>query len=664
MFSLPHYLLISLLFFFTTTVGATEPSFDSNLLELDFVTSRKQGENLPKTSRAEQYLKELVAEAKEKHLAEETHWYRLLRFKKTRWGFWESEVDNKRYFLSKEGKYNPEKELIATLYSFFTEETIPEGLLHPQCSYPERYHWLKEKLNFDINRLPEVTCERFEVWKKSLDPDSLSVIFASYYMQTPASMFGHTLVKLNNKVNENAELLDYGVNYAANPGEMNVFSYVYKGLIGGYSGNFSIFPYYLKVNEYNDLESRDIWEYKLNLKPDEKERFLRHLWEMGRADFDYYFINENCSYHLVEILEVAIPELNISNQVGWMVTPSDTIKKYMAEEGLVLSRKYRPSLYSKIKYKINEMSEEERNTYFEMIRLEKTFFPDPKENFRISLVTDAVLDTFRYRDSTNNNTHSKKHKDYYDKLLVFRSKQNDEYTTKETFPLSTPPEESHPLSRVASSFGVSSLGNFVELRYRIVYHDLLNVSRGHTPNSELAFFDTTIRTYENKKPELTSMSVIKLTSISPYNSISKDFSYMVDTGIQTAVYRKNDETLRKQVGNFDFRFGYSFSNEFGKTPMSFGVLSVLAGVKAQNGRMFENDVRYGVNFSLLYQKEWGAWKIFTGATAQNYQLSQNFNTYYATIKVRYAFSNRHELRVEVNGERFYEETLISYHYLF
>lgn len=658
----PLYLLTLLLILFTTALGAIEPP-SNNILELDFITSRIQGKTIPKSPKSQQYLQDLVNEVKENHLAEESHWYRLLRFKKTRWGNWESEVDNKRYFLDEEGKHNPEKELIATLYSFFTEDPIPEGLQHPQCYYPERYHWLKEKLKFDPNRLTEVSCERFEVWKDALNPDSLSVVFSSYYMQAPASMFGHTLLKLNNKVNENAELLDYGVNYAATPGDMDPVSYAYRGLTGGYPGSFAIFPYYLKVNEYNDMESRDLWEYKLKLKPEERERFLRHLWEMGRADFDYFFINENCSYHLMEILEVAMPELDISKKTGWIVAPGDTIKLYLAEDGLVISRKYRPSIYSKIKYKIFDMTEEERDTYWEMIRFEKAFLPEPKENFRMALVTDAVLDTYRYR-YTNKNEIPKQHKEYYDKLLVFRSKQNDEYIPNEPIPLSTPPEAAHPVSRVATSFGTSSLGNFAEFQYRIAYHDLLNVSKGHAPNSELAFFDTTVRTYENKKPELTSMSAVKVTSLNPYNSISKDFSYFLDTGIQTAVYRNNDETLRKQVGNFDLRFGYSFSNEFGKTPMSMGVLSVLAGVKVQNGRMFENNIRYGANFSLLYQQEWGAWKIYSGAIAQNYQLSQNLNTYYATFKVRYAFSNTHELRLEVNGERFYEEALISYHYLF
>lgn len=659
----PLYLLTLLFILFTTSLGAIEPPGNTNILELDFLTARNQGKEIPKSPKSQQYLQELIKDANEIHLAEETHWYRLLRFKKTRWGYWESEVDNKRYFLTEDGKYNPEKELIATLHSFFTEEPIPEGLQHPQCAYPERYHWLKEKLKFDASRLMEVPCERYLQWKDSLNPDTLSVVFSSYYMQAPASMFGHALIKLNNKVNENSELLDYGVNYAATPGEMDPFSYAYRGLTGGYPGSFAIFPYYLKVNEYNDMESRDLWEYKLKLKPEERERFLRHLWEMGRADFDYFFINENCSYHLMEILEVAMPELDISKKTGWIVAPGDTIKLYLAEDGLVISKKYRPSLYSKIKYKIFDMSEEERTTYWEMIRFENGFLPEPKENFRMSLVTDAVLDTYRYRYTAKNEI-PKEHKQYYDKLLIFRSKQNDEYTANEQVPLSTPPEASHPLSRVATSFGSSSLGNFAEFQYRIAYHDLLNVSKGHAPNSELAFFDTTVRTYENKKPELTAMSAVKVASLNPYNSISKDFSYIFDTGIQTAVYRNNDETLRKQVGNFDLRLGYSFSNEFGKTPMSMGVLSVLAGVKVQNGRMFENGVRYGGNLSLLYQKEWGAWKIYTGATAQNYQLSHNLNSYYATFKIRYAFSNTHELRVEVNGERFYEEALISYHYLF
>ena len=49
----------------------------------------------------------------------------------------------------------------------------------------------------------------------------------------------------------------------------NPVKYVFMGIFGGYLGKFSINRYYLKIAEYNELENRDIWEFELNLKPDE-----------------------------------------------------------------------------------------------------------------------------------------------------------------------------------------------------------------------------------------------------------------------------------------------------------------------------------------------------------------------------------------------------------
>ena len=73
-------------------------------------------------------------------------------------------------------------------------------------------------------------------------------------------------------------------------------------------------PYYRKVREYNDIESRDIWEYKLKLSEEEVSRVLLHLWEMQRAEFDYYFLDENCSYQLLSLLDVAREDLHLTKE--------------------------------------------------------------------------------------------------------------------------------------------------------------------------------------------------------------------------------------------------------------------------------------------------------------------------------------------------------------
>ncbi|MGT0149952.1 Lnb N-terminal periplasmic domain-containing protein [Vibrio metschnikovii] len=105
-------------------------------------------------------------------------------------------------------------------------------------------------------------------------------------------------------------MVAFAINFAAEPeGNDNPALYAMKGLFGFYPGRFTVMPYYRKVREYNDIESRDIWEYPLNLTEQEVERVLLHLWEMQLAEFDYYFLDENCSYQLLALLELARDDL-------------------------------------------------------------------------------------------------------------------------------------------------------------------------------------------------------------------------------------------------------------------------------------------------------------------------------------------------------------------
>ena len=94
-------------------------------------------------------------------------------------------------------------------------------------------------------------------------------------------------------------------------------------------------PYYLKVREYTDLENRDIWEYELNLSPEEIDRLLMHAWELGPIHFDYYFFDENCAYHLLGLLEAARPDLELTKGFRWWAIPSDTVREVVKQKGLV-----------------------------------------------------------------------------------------------------------------------------------------------------------------------------------------------------------------------------------------------------------------------------------------------------------------------------------------
>ena len=39
-----------------------------------------------------------------------------------------------------------------------------------------------------------------------------------------------------------------------------------------------------------------------------------HAWELGNASFDYFFFKENCSYHLLALLDYADPTLHLTDE--------------------------------------------------------------------------------------------------------------------------------------------------------------------------------------------------------------------------------------------------------------------------------------------------------------------------------------------------------------
>ncbi|MEY4730824.1 MAG: hypothetical protein RL020_1982, partial [Pseudomonadota bacterium] len=225
-----------------------------------------------------EYLTQLQQQARAKNLAQHPEWLNLLHYKPYAFSSGSrSLADDPKFFNAAQGDKDAAAELDATLAVFFSALEETDKQQNPQCTFIARYQWLKRALQFDTAKLAEQPCKRFRDWYATLNPHEVTLIFPAAYLNNPSSMYGHTLLRIDAKdQDEQTRLLAYAINYAANTDEPQGFLYAYKGLTGGYPGMFSSMPYYLKVREYNDFENRDIWEYRLNLQPDEVERMLMH----------------------------------------------------------------------------------------------------------------------------------------------------------------------------------------------------------------------------------------------------------------------------------------------------------------------------------------------------------------------------------------------------
>lgn len=303
------------------------------------------------------YLQSLQQAARQQGLARSAMWRTLLHYSVqpiTRVD--RSLADDPDFFLAQDGAHNPEHELDATLAAFFNP-SAHHALDQPAtCRFIARYQWLDAQLHFDAAQLPTPDCPRYTQWRQGIKADRATLIFPSAYINSPASMYGHTFIRLDAQPAPGqtwSPMLSYAVSYAANGNEADGLAFAFKGLTGLYAGQFTNEPYYLRIRDYNDLENRDIWEYELNLTPAEIDRLLAHAWELGPTRFDYYFFDENCSYHLLSLLDAARPELQLTQQFTWWAIPLDTVRAVTQTPGLLTRIQYRPSNSTELRYRAN-----------------------------------------------------------------------------------------------------------------------------------------------------------------------------------------------------------------------------------------------------------------------------------------------------------------------
>ncbi|HET8760165.1 MAG TPA: DUF4105 domain-containing protein [Nitrospiria bacterium] len=487
---------------------------------------------------APDYSRELIQRARAIRLFDEREWHLLVHYKRTLFGAYESQEDAPAFFNAPNGKTNPEAELAATIERFFIDPTeLKPGEAHPQCDFPARYKWLKFRLSFDPTRLREQPCERLDRWMTDINPQGVTLVFASYFMSSPASMFGHTLLRLDQALGRaDGRLLDYSVNFAAAPDTNNPVLYVFRGLFGYFKGQFSVAPYYTRVQDYSNWESRDLWEYPLNLSPDHIDTLLRHLWELGGNSFDYLYFQENCSYHILSVLEVANPELRLTDRFAFHVIPAETVKAVTEQPGLAGNARYRPSLVSQLNGKRVRLSPDETEGLRALV-----FNRQPRLGTEYQALTDqaksrvldAYLDYRHYLDMQ-----ASKRPDWISSetqiMLTERSTLPVVERPGKAVEFSSPPEMGHDSARVRLAGGVDASGIFQEIAFRPAYHDLMAKDDGYSPDSQILFGDVGARYYDRSgRLRLQHFRLIDVVSLSPYETLFHRKSFRFGVGIET-----------------------------------------------------------------------------------------------------------------------------------
>lgn len=471
-----------------------------------------------------------------------------------------SEADGEALFLSKSGKHDPIDELRSTLLAFGrelatagveknTDQTASEER-HAQCLFPARRKWAFQKLGWEKilreNELPVLPCEARRAWKNRLDAEGVSIVFASAYLNNPASMFGHTFLKFHSRQNRGGkDLLDYGVNFAADTGSDGGLPFAAYGLFGVYAGRFTMQPFHETLKTYANLEGRDLIEYRIHFSSEELDFFIDHLFELERTYFDYYFLSENCSYFLLTAIEAAKPDINLSDEFWYEVIPADSVRVVARTPGLVESTKFRPSLLALFRAQADRLSGDDirfaKDAFDEKssLRTEHASLDEKKLGSTSTAALDLALDYGAVRAATDPAFDELNHQ-----LRAERAKRGgaSPVTVIEPPPR---PEEGHDPARVGVVFELptdrENARGRLGLQTRFAYHDRLSNDDGYLKGTTLEVLRITALN-DDRDPQrvrVREVAVFDVLSAQPSDAFSQPISWRASFGIREPCYAQS-----------------------------------------------------------------------------------------------------------------------------
>lgn len=594
------------------------------------------------------YLAELIAASRRLRLADKPEWLKLLHYVPDAFsGGVHGLVASREFYNAATGMTDPEAELEATLASFFSQVEEDDRRQNPQCLFVARFAWLDRQLAFDPRRLPPQPCTRYRSWHASLDPAGATLIFASAYMNSPSSMFGHTLLRIDSKdQDETTRLLAYSINFAASTRETSGIAFAVNGLFGGYPGVFSILPYYAKVREYSDLENRDIWEYRLNLTAEELDLVLMHAWELGSFQFRYYFFDENCSYQLLALLQVARPDLDLTGSFHVWAIPSDTVRVVTARPDLIKSVVYRPANATVIRRRLAGM-DGVQSALVRALATGRTGPGDPAlselPQAQQAAVLEAAGDYAAYRRAIG-------HADVADpaglahELLVARSQLPVAPQAPEVPPPDTRPDQGHASSRASFGAGRWDGKSFQELSARGAYQDLMDPDGGFVPGAQIEFLSLALRHYQDGVIRVENATPLSIESLSPRDDFFRPVSWRFETGWQRVRMADGAEPL---VFGIEGGGGATASAASGAL-RAYGLVEAGSRIDEAFSRGYQigAGVRAGALLDPLPR-----WRLHAYARAFRYAAGQSETPWKAGLEQRFSLGRDLALRADAGREQ-------------
>ncbi len=525
-------------------------------------------------------------------LAQHPVWLKLLHFNAG-----QSEVLSNDFFLSPEGRHNPEAELRATIDAYSKPWPADNGDAHARCRFPARYLWLSSQIPLPDYTPQPSQCINLSKWSLPEQVKSISVFLVSGYLGNPASVFGHSLLKFNtDSRDDQGGLFDLTVNYGALvPKDESALRYIVNGIAGGYQAGFSDRYFYTQDLVYSRKEFRDIWDYELHLSDEQKKFLILHLWEILGKKFIYYFFDENCSFRLAELLELILEEPLLENSRFWYAPVEtfhrleeiDRFRKASGKSGLIQSVRFIPSAQRILYHRFGLLEAEEKKAVQDVIQegtggtnsLEESLMQVNEK--RQPEVLDTLLAYANYRLVAEAPALDQEIRQDKKRLLLARLRLPPRTDPLDAVPERKSPAKGNPPLLTGLGIGYTPARNtYLRLHWSPFTQE--SVGRNSLGGDELTVLDTIVGIGEDEffVDRFDLIRIRKLKTDHLFTDGKNAWSWQLRTGMESV----EEGTASKQ--DFFFSFGAGQARKIGDSITAYALLDASAHTHQSHLRLY------------------------------------------------------------------------------
>ena len=278
---------------------------------------------------------------------------------------------------------------------------------------------------------------------------------------------------------------------------------------------------------------------------------MTHLWELKDINFDYYFFTENCSYRLLELLEVARPGVELTDEFVVTAIPVDTVRA-VEQAGMIDGFSFRPSQETIVKQMLQELAEED---YDRLDRLLDQPVDEHDRDFRSIPVArqKALLDTayklLRLRQVRKERDPGVARKSHRLLTMLNSYPQTDLPAVKEP----DRPENGHHSKR--ATFGVLKRRGkaYTELGFRMAFHSLEDNDAGYLRGAQINIANLVVRRKNSSGSiVLQQADFADIFSLTPRSRFFSPVSWRIRGGLERVYSDGSDRAVGHLSGGGGF----------------------------------------------------------------------------------------------------------------